>query len=91
VGTTSPPQTITVTNSSASDTITINEISLSGSNHADYSQTNHCAGALNPLASCSVTVSFTPSHTGVRTANVKVQDSNAGGSPQYVSLTGTGQ
>jgi hypothetical protein len=40
--------------------------------------------------SCTITVTFTPSATGARSATVSVVD-NAGASPQTVPLAGTGQ
>jgi hypothetical protein len=40
-------------------------------------------------ASCTITVTFTPSADGKRTANASVSD-NGGGSPQTVALSGTG-
>jgi hypothetical protein len=88
VGITSPTQTITVTNT-GSATLTISKIFLTGGNHSDFFQTNHCKNSWAPGASCTITVSFTPSATGARSTSVSVTD-NAPGSPQLVSLSGTG-
>jgi hypothetical protein len=51
-----------------------------------------CASGTNlsPGASCEIKVSFTPTETGARTGSVNFTD-NAPGSPQSVTLTGTGK
>jgi hypothetical protein len=64
--------------------LTISGITASG----DFSQTNNCS-TLNPGASCTVNVVFTPTATGTRSGSVSITDS-APGSPHSVSLTGTG-
>ena len=64
--------------------LTISAISASG----DFSQTNNCT-TLNPGASCTVNVTFTPTATGSRTGSVTITDS-APGSPHSLSLSGTG-
>jgi len=47
-------------------------------------------GSLAPGATCEVKVTFTPTQTGTRTGDLSFTD-NAPGSPQQVSLTGTGK
>jgi phospholipase C len=89
VGTTSPPQTITVTNKSTSNAIGNINISMTGTNPGDFAQTNNCGTSVAVGASCSITVTFTPTTTGSRTASVSMKD-NGGGSPQTASLSGTG-
>jgi hypothetical protein len=64
--------------------LTISGIAASG----DFSQTNNCA-TLNPGASCTVNVKFTPTATGTRSGSVTITDT-APGSPHSVSLSGTG-
>jgi len=88
VGTTSSPQNLTLTNTGTAS-LSITKISLTGANGKDYAQTNNCGKTLAAGASCTITVTFTPTAKGTRTANVGVTD-NAAGSPQTVSLTGTG-
>lgn len=88
VGTTSPGQNITLTNSGTA-TLNITKISLTGLNKQDYAQTNTCGSTLAAGASCTITVTFTPTVKGTRTANVSVTD-NATGSPQSAGLSGTG-
>ena len=89
VGTTSPAQTVTVTNVSTKSTVSISSISLTGADPGDYAQTNTCGSSLKPGASCSISVTFTPTATGMRTASVTLAD-NGGGGTQAVPLTGTG-
>ncbi len=87
VGTTSPPQAVTVNNSGTSD-LTVSGISTSG----DFAQTNTCGKLPATLPSglgCTVSVTFTPTAAGTRTGTLTVTD-NATGSPQTAQLTGTG-
>lgn len=63
-------------------------IAIVGSN---FTQTNNCpvGGNLRAGRSCSITVRFTPTVLGIRTATLVVTDADPT-SPQNVSLTGTG-
>jgi hypothetical protein len=89
VGTKSLPKKITVTNK-GSAAVSISGVSITGTNAGDFAiGSNTCGASLASGASCFVKVTFTPSARGKRTANVSVSD-NGGGSPQKVSLTGTG-
>jgi hypothetical protein len=90
VGHSSSPQAVKVTNiSSAAVQITGAGITIVGTAAADYSQTNDCGNSVGAGASCTITVTFTPTKTGTRTATLEVND-DGGGSPQKVSLAGTG-
>jgi FG-GAP-like repeat/Abnormal spindle-like microcephaly-assoc'd, ASPM-SPD-2-Hydin len=86
IGTTSPPQTTTLTNLGL-QTLTISSIAITGADAGDYAQTNNCGSSLVSNANCQIKVTFTPTAGGVRTAAVSVSD-NAPGSPQAVSLMG---
>ena len=90
VGTTSPPQAVTVTNTGNSNLI-ISTATLGGTNATDFATSaDTCKGAtLTPQAVCSVSITFTPAATGGRSASLSFQD-NAASSPQEVNLTGTG-
>jgi FG-GAP-like repeat/Abnormal spindle-like microcephaly-assoc'd, ASPM-SPD-2-Hydin len=90
VGTTSNPKLVTLTNASISATLSITSITLGGTNATDFAQTPSCGASLAPRASCTVSVTFSPTATGARTATLSVKD-NGGGSPQTVVLNGTGQ
>jgi hypothetical protein len=84
VGTTSAPQPVILTNS-GDGTLNITSIATSG----DFAQTNNCGSAVQPGKNCTLSVTFTPTATGKRTGAISITD-NAPGSPQTVSLTGTG-
>ena len=88
VGTTSAAQTATLINV-GNETLTISSIQVTGPNAGDYTLTNTCGSSLAPSAQCTLSVTFTPSAAGTRTASVVFTD-NAAGSPQTVNLTGTG-
>jgi archaellum component FlaF (FlaF/FlaG flagellin family) len=84
IGTTSSAQTVTLTNT-GNATLTISSIVASG----DFAQMNNCGTSVAPGANCTITVMFTPSASGPRMATLSIAD-NAPGSPQPVSLSGTG-
>lgn len=88
VGTTSGSKNITVTNHEGV-TVTFTNITINGTNSSDFSQSNNCTSLL-PGATCTVTVTFTPSAIGTRTATLVLAD-NATNSPQKAKLSGTGQ
>lgn len=88
VGTTSSPQSVTLTNNGGG-TLTISSITITGTNLADFAQTNNCPATLPTMGTCSITVTFTPTALGSRTAAVTITD-NASSSPQKVTLSGTG-
>jgi hypothetical protein len=77
-----PSQMINV--SSAGGPTTFTSVTLTGS--TDFSKTNTCSGS---QTTCSTTVQYAPSTTGLATATLTYVDS-ATGSPQVVNLTGTG-
>jgi hypothetical protein len=90
-GTTSPAQTVTLTNTgTAALAITGGTgISILGTNAADFSQTSpSCSTPIAAGSNCTISVTFTPSSTGAEAATLNVLD-NASGSPQQVGLTGT--
>ncbi|HEV2350470.1 MAG TPA: FG-GAP-like repeat-containing protein [Terriglobia bacterium] len=87
IGTTSRAQTVTLTNTGSLD-LTISSIVSSG----DFTQTNNCPvspATLAANANCTINPTFTPSAAGTRTGSVIITD-NAPGSPQSVSLSGSG-
>lgn len=88
VGTTSTPKKLTLTNSGNAP-LKITRIALVGYNASDFAQNNNCPATLAPGAKCSFQVTFTPSATGARIAQLLVTD-NAGGSPQNIQLSGLG-
>jgi phospholipase C len=84
VGLSPASQTATLTNK-GSTTLNFSKISLAG----DYSQTNTCGSQLGAGASCTITVTFLPTATGVRWGTISIADSD-GSSPQVLGLTGIG-
>ncbi|HEV2175947.1 MAG TPA: FG-GAP-like repeat-containing protein [Terriglobia bacterium] len=84
VGTGTPEQRVTLTNT-GSASLSITSIAVSG----DFIETNLCKSPIAVGASCTISVLFKPAATGTLTGAVTITD-NAAGSPQTVSLTGTG-
>jgi hypothetical protein len=85
LNTTSQPQTVTVTNGDTAETIS--NISISGTNASDFANTTTCGSSLAVGATCTITVTFTPTSQGIRKAAVVITDS-APGSPHVINLTG---
>jgi hypothetical protein len=74
---------------SGTSTLTITSINLGGANKNDFTEGNNCPSSLPPGGTCQINVTFTPSSTGQKSANVSVTD-NAPGSPQSLPLSGVG-
>ena len=87
-GTSSSPQPVTLLNT-GSATLAISSVGTLNGNTGDFSQTNNCGFALAPTLSCTINVTFTPSDTGQRGSSIAIND-NGPGSPQVISLSGTG-
>jgi len=87
VGTTSS-QTVTLTNQ-GSTSVNITAIFVRGTNPNNFAETQTCGATVGPGASCTITVTFKPIKTGFLNAYVEIID-DGGGSPQRVTLTGTG-
>jgi hypothetical protein len=88
IGTTSAPQSVSVANSGDAPLL-INSAAVP--NTLDFTQVHDgCSGlTLAPGTSCSVSITFSPTASGTRSAALVVTDT-APGSPQTVPLTGTG-
>ena len=86
--TASAAQTVTLTNNGANP-LTINSITVTGSNASDFGQTNTCGASLAAAANCTISVTFTPTTQAAESATLNIADSDPS-SPQLVSLTGTG-
>lgn len=84
VNTTSTEQTITLSNP-GSARLRIDSITVTPS----FQQTNTCGSGVEAKGQCSVSVTFTPTVEGTLTGNISFAD-NAAGSPQTVSLSGSG-
>jgi hypothetical protein len=67
--------------------------SIGNSNPAEFaivSATCTAGGFVNPLSSCSISVQFTPLVAGARSGTITIA-SNGTGSPQSITMSGTGQ
>ena len=88
VGARSSAQVETVTNTGTSEVV-ISNIALTGTNAADFSQSNTCGSSLAAGANCTINVTLTPSQLGPRSASITITDTTMG-SPHSVSLSGMG-
>jgi hypothetical protein len=88
VGTTSAAKTVTLTNN-LSTALAFN-VTFTGADPGDFTETNTCGSSVPTKSHCVISVKFSPKATGTRTATMNVND-GANNSPQTVSLTGTGK
>jgi len=88
VGTSSVPVPITLSNLGTSS-LSITQIAIEGADPEDFTQTNNCGTIVPPQSKCTITVTFTPTAKGSRSANVSISD-NDPTSPQTVPLSGNG-
>jgi Abnormal spindle-like microcephaly-assoc'd, ASPM-SPD-2-Hydin/Right handed beta helix region len=80
-----------VLNNRGTGSLTLNKITISGTNLADFSQSNNCGSSLPASATCTINVVFKPSASGTRSGLLSIYDNdNDGPNPQTVSLSGTG-
>jgi hypothetical protein len=90
VGTTSTTQSISITNTGNQPLI--NQITLIGNNPQDFILTSPCPGTIAVGGFCTLTVAFSPTATGFRSANVQIIANTSNlSSPITVSVSGTGQ
>jgi phospholipase C len=85
VGTTSQPQSVLLTYTGPTN-LTFASVVATG----DFAQTNNCVQGVASGASCTITVTFSPTAAGARTGSIMISDAD-GMSPQIVPLTGAGQ
>ncbi len=96
IGVTSTARNAVLTNTGPNDLV-IFSITITGANGGDFVQTNTCPLTLVPaaiatwptLSACGLSITFTPSISGVESATLEVND-NTSDTPQTVALTGTG-
>ena len=90
IDTTSRPKTTTVTNTGDSR-LEVDDIRILGTHAGDFDIKKEGCTNYSFLVgdSCPITVTFTPSAAGARTASVRIT-SNAAGSPHTVPLSGNG-
>jgi hypothetical protein len=92
VNATSAPQVVTLSNT-GSGNLVITGITITGQNTNQYARTTTCpinGTGLAPAATCTISVTFTPTSGGSKNqATLSIAD-NAVPSPQTVGLTGSG-
>ena len=91
VNTTSNPTTVTLVNiGDAALNISASGISITP--NTDFFETNNCGSTVAAGKSCTITITFTPVDTGIRTASLQITDNDddASNAQQTVALTGSG-
>ncbi|HEY6293675.1 MAG TPA: choice-of-anchor D domain-containing protein, partial [Terriglobia bacterium] len=83
IGTTSAPETVTLTNIGTTS-VSVSSIATA----LPFAETNTCSSSLNAGASCTASITFTPTTPGASTGSLTATD-GAVGSPQVVSLSGS--
>jgi hypothetical protein len=71
-------------------TLTVSNVTITGNNAADFTQTNTCTAGLATGSKCVITVGFNASELGPEWANVMITD-NAVGSPHNIYVIGVGK
>jgi hypothetical protein len=84
LGTTSALQTVILTNT-GNDDLTLTKIGTTG----DFAETDNCGSSVAAGVSCTLSVRFTPTATGLRSGSITIED-NATDSPQSITLSGIG-
>jgi hypothetical protein len=83
----SKSETVILTNDQTSS-LSVTSFTLGGTNPGDFSETNTCKTSLQAGWECTITVKFTPTVTGARSATLTIKD---GAGSQTVQLSGTGK
>jgi hypothetical protein len=84
VGTTSPAQKVTLTNTGKTE-LKISAMKVAG----QFAMTSTCSKAVVPNKSCTISVTFSPTSQGAKTGTITINDS-ASSKPQVILLSGTG-
>jgi hypothetical protein len=84
----SAPQTVTTVNPGGLD-LNLTSVAITGTNASNFAVVNSCPTFVAPNRTCTQSVTFTPTNYGKQTATLTFND-NAAGSPQSVSLAGSG-
>jgi hypothetical protein len=91
IGVASGAMQVTLTNA-GSTALNVWGMAIGATNSGDFGLSSNCPVSPATLAggaNCTISVTFTPTATGTRTASLLVSD-DGGGSPQVVPLLGTG-
>jgi hypothetical protein len=84
VGTTSAPQTVTLTNTGTTE-VKIQSMKAS----AEFAVTSTCGARVAPGADCTISATFSPTKQGAEQGTISIID-NASSKPQVIELLGTG-
>lgn len=68
--------------------MSLTSVAIAGDSTGSFSLASTCSTVLAPNASCQVTITFTPTASGLLQASLQITD-NAPGSPQSLALSGT--
>jgi hypothetical protein len=80
-------ETVILTNNQ-STSLAISGITLGGADAGDFSESSKCSASRKPGWNCTITVTFKPTVTGVRSATLNIKDAVG---TQTVQLSGTGK
>jgi len=91
VGSKSVVQTIALSNSGSAG-LSVSSIAITGTNAADFSETNTCGTSVAAGYNCTISITFAPAAINSRSATLTITDNNnaIANSVQTVALTGTG-
>jgi hypothetical protein len=92
IGTTSAPQTVTLTNTGDAD-LRLSSVAVTGANANEFVKgSSNCPSLIAPGASCTTDVTFKPTGPALRSAALTYTDNsgNAVGATQSVPLSGNG-
>jgi hypothetical protein len=81
------PETVILTNNQKTS-LAITSVTVSGTDPGDFAAKSACGTSRKAGWDCTITVTFTPTVTGVRTATLSIKDAVG---TQTVTLTGTGK
>jgi hypothetical protein len=84
----STSQVVTLTNT-GNASLSVSGLAFTGANAGDFAEADTCSPAVAAGGTCTIAILFTPAASGTRTAALSITD-NASGSPQSVSLSGSG-
>jgi FtsP/CotA-like multicopper oxidase with cupredoxin domain len=89
VGVATATKRVTVSNTGLGQLL-VGAISISGTNAADFTQTNTCGGAVPSNGTCAIDVTFKTGAPGARTASLAIPTNDPVGPTVTVGLQGTG-
>src|ERR1022692_3844348 len=78
INTTSPPQTVTVTNFGTLSSLIITQVNFTGTNAGHFAQTNNCGSPIPPNGTCQIQVTFTPTLVEFDEASLNVTYKGSG-------------